>query len=277
MKGTGNEGSFPLRQNSRRVAGARRSRRDRNPQGAVSGERVVRRLCASRARAEHQAGSFAESAPLRLEDSEARHESDADNQRAPVRNQTRSRAVRSDTEAGDRSASPGRDRYTSADQRERVAKAAITRRRTKSSPKSRSFARPAKRSRAIRRISTPPNSAAKEVHWYHLRCLTPHFEAGTKDDWSLPGELSPQAALAYFEKHEGFGGGLELCRDGDLSADFMLEQRTLLRRQHGASQRLTAGDLVRTFFVRHRNHSPNGRADQCHRCTIQSPMKASPN
>ena len=100
----------------------------------------------------------------------------------------------------------------------------------------------------------PPNSAAKEVHWYHLRCLTPHLEAGTKDDWSLPGELSSQAALAYFEKHEGFGGGLELCRDGDLSADFMLEQRTLLRRQHGASQRLTAGDLVRTFFVRHRNH-----------------------
>ena len=46
----------------------------------------------------------------------------------------------------------------------------------------------------------PPNSAAKEVHWYHLRCLTPHLEAGTKDDWSLPGELSPQAALVVLRK-----------------------------------------------------------------------------
>ena len=100
----------------------------------------------------------------------------------------------------------------------------------------------------------PPGAAAKEVHWYHLRRMTPQFEAGGKDDWSLPGELSPQAALFYFERHEGFGGGLELCRDGDLSADFILEQRTLLRRQHGASQRLSAGHLVRTFFARHRRN-----------------------
>ena len=100
----------------------------------------------------------------------------------------------------------------------------------------------------------PPGTAAKEVHWYHLRRMTPQFEGGGKDDWSLPGELSPQTALSYFEKHEGFGGGLELCRDGDLSVDFILEQRTLTRRQHGASQRLSAGDLVRTFFVRHRHN-----------------------
>jgi hypothetical protein len=98
----------------------------------------------------------------------------------------------------------------------------------------------------------PPGASARGVHWYHLRRMTPQFEAGRKDDWSVPGELSPQASLVHFEKHEGFEGGLEICGDGDFSADFILEQRTLTRRQHGASQRLTPGDLVRTFFVRHR-------------------------
>ena len=82
--------------------------------------------------------------------------------------------------------------------------------------------------------------------------MTPEFDPGGKDEWSLPGELSPMAALAYFEKHEGFSDGLELCEDDDFSADFTLEQRVLIRRQYGASQRLTSGELVRTFFVRRR-------------------------
>ncbi|MFI5014545.1 MAG: helix-turn-helix domain-containing protein [Hyphomicrobiales bacterium] len=98
----------------------------------------------------------------------------------------------------------------------------------------------------------PPGQAAKEVHWYHLRRMTPEFDRTVKDDWSLPGELSPSAALAYFEKHEGFSGGLELCDDDDFSAEFTLEQRALVRRQYGASQGLSAGELVKTFFVRRR-------------------------
>jgi transcriptional regulator with XRE-family HTH domain len=98
----------------------------------------------------------------------------------------------------------------------------------------------------------PPGKEAKEVHWYHLRRMTPEFSPSGKDDWSLPSERSPQGALAYFEKHEGFSGGLELCADEDFSADFILEQRLLLQQQIGFAQRLTAGQLVRTFFVRHR-------------------------
>ena len=98
----------------------------------------------------------------------------------------------------------------------------------------------------------PPGVPAREVHWYHLRRMTPQFDPTGKDDWSLPGELSPAAALAYFEKHEGFRGGLELCDDDDFSADFTLEQRLLVRRQYGASQRLSPGELVKTFFVRRR-------------------------
>ncbi len=97
-----------------------------------------------------------------------------------------------------------------------------------------------------------PGKSSKEVHWYHLRRVTPEFDPKGKDDWSLPGELSPAAALAYFEKHEAFSGGLELCDEDDFSADFTLEQRMLIRRQHGASQRLCAGELVRTFFARRR-------------------------
>ena len=67
-----------------------------------------------------------------------------------------------------------------------------------------------------------PGAAARQVHWYHLRRMTPKLDPGEKDDWSLPGELSPEAALAYFNKHKGFNGGLELCEDGDFSADFTL-------------------------------------------------------
>ncbi|MGB7098915.1 MAG: hypothetical protein WBD95_09120 [Xanthobacteraceae bacterium] len=103
-------------------------------------------------------------------------------------------------------------------------------------------------------IRQPPiNGTGKQVHWYHLRRLTPKFDPSQKDDWSLPGELSYDAALAYFEKHEGFsGGGLEICDDDDLAAEFVLEKRELLRSQSpsGASQWLRAGQLVASILIR---------------------------
>jgi hypothetical protein len=93
---------------------------------------------------------------------------------------------------------------------------------------------------------------SKQVHWYHLRRQTPKFDPPQKDDWSVPGELSCEAALAYFEKHEGFSDGLEICDDADRSAEFVLERRSVLRSQHGASQRLSPGELLKTFSVRRR-------------------------
>jgi hypothetical protein len=98
----------------------------------------------------------------------------------------------------------------------------------------------------------PVGEAANKVHWYHLRRQTPKYDPPQKDDWSIPGELSCEAALAYFEKHEGFSDGLEICDDDDLAAEFVLEKREVLRRQHGASQRLSPGKLIELFFVRRR-------------------------
>jgi hypothetical protein len=92
-------------------------------------------------------------------------------------------------------------------------------------------------------------STSKQVHWYDLRRLTPKFEPPEKDDWSVPTELSREAALAYFDKHENLGR-LEICAEDDLSAEFLLEQREVLRSQHGISQRLSRGAVVNSFFVR---------------------------
>jgi hypothetical protein len=104
----------------------------------------------------------------------------------------------------------------------------------------------------------PPidGSASNQVHWYHLRRQTPKYDPPQKDDWSVPGEVSCEAALAYFEKHEGFSDGLEICDDADLSAEFVLEKREVLRSQHGASQRLSPGRMVGLFFVRRRIDEP---------------------
>jgi len=98
----------------------------------------------------------------------------------------------------------------------------------------------------------PAVGASNQIHWYHLKRQTPKFDPPHKDDWSTPCELSCEAALAYFEKHEGFSDGLEICADDDLSAEFILEKREVLRSQHGASQRLSPGRLVETFCVRRR-------------------------
>ncbi|WP_342725450.1 hypothetical protein AAFG07_42480 [Bradyrhizobium sp. B097] len=95
------------------------------------------------------------------------------------------------------------------------------------------------------------NEPAREVHWYHLWRKTPKHEVGLKDDWSLPGEVSPDAALAYFEKHEGFTDGLSLCADPeDPSADFVLEKREVLRTPRGNSVGLRAGRLIDSLSVR---------------------------
>jgi hypothetical protein len=74
----------------------------------------------------------------------------------------------------------------------------------------------------------PVGLTATQVHWYQLRRMTPLFEANKKDEWSVPGEVSCEGALAYFTKHGDVGGELELCDDFS-DAEFVLEQRRLLR------------------------------------------------
>jgi len=99
----------------------------------------------------------------------------------------------------------------------------------------------------------PSDAASNKVHWYTLKRMTPTFDPSLKDDWSLPGELSPEAALAYFEKDTRFNCHLELCEgDDDFDAEFILEKREVLRTPSpsGAAQWLRPGELVDCFHVR---------------------------
>ncbi len=98
----------------------------------------------------------------------------------------------------------------------------------------------------------PPSSGdtPKEIHSYTLRRATPKFEPGVKDEWSVPSEINPEAALAYFERYEGFSNGLELCKDAAYLSEFILEKKEVLRTQFGARQQLRAGRLIQTFPVR---------------------------
>jgi hypothetical protein len=89
-----------------------------------------------------------------------------------------------------------------------------------------------------------------QVHWYNLRRLSYEHKPGQKDEWSLPSEISPERALAYFERDSGLGPYLAICGDADRSAEFLLEERQVVRTQFGASQRMRPGDLVRTLAVR---------------------------
>ena len=100
------------------------------------------------------------------------------------------------------------------------------------------------------RLPPPDTGTSERVHWYHLRRMTPKNRPPEVDDWSLPGETSIEAALAYFEDHSGLDRRLVRCEDSDTRVEFTLEKRLLLRTQHGASQRLQAGELVQTFYVR---------------------------
>jgi hypothetical protein len=97
------------------------------------------------------------------------------------------------------------------------------------------------------------NEAAREVHWYHLWRQPPKYTPSEKDDWSVPGEISPEAALLYFEEHEGFSGGLLFCDDFDLAAEFILEKRELLRTPRGNSLALRAGKSLKKFHVKRRS------------------------
>jgi hypothetical protein len=98
----------------------------------------------------------------------------------------------------------------------------------------------------------PPSNGgpSNQVHWYTLKRMTPRYKPNEKDDWSLPGETSPEAAIAYFVKDARFSHRLQLCSSEDLSAEFLLEKRNVIRTQSGASQRLQPGDLIETLLVK---------------------------
>jgi transcriptional regulator with XRE-family HTH domain len=98
----------------------------------------------------------------------------------------------------------------------------------------------------------PADDGSTRVHWYTLKRSTPLFDPSQQDEWTIPGELSPEAALAYFAKHDNFGDGLEIVAEDGPLTEFILEKREVLRRQIGASQRLSAGRLVDTYSVRRR-------------------------
>jgi hypothetical protein len=102
----------------------------------------------------------------------------------------------------------------------------------------------------LTRQPPPGASNTSQVHWYTLRRLTPKHRAGQRDEWSLPGETSPERALAYFQRDAGFSRRLEICESTDPSAEFQLEQHRVLRMPFGASQRLRAGEWIKTFRVR---------------------------
>lgn len=99
----------------------------------------------------------------------------------------------------------------------------------------------------------PVNEAAREAHWYHLWRQPPKYTPPEKDDWSVAGELSLAGALDYFEKHEGFSGGLLLCDGVDLAAEFILEKRVLLRAPRGTSSGFRAGKSLQKFHVKRRS------------------------
>jgi hypothetical protein len=88
------------------------------------------------------------------------------------------------------------------------------------------------------------------VHWYNLKRISPKDDPAQRDSWSLPGETSSEAALAYFVMDARFPHRLQICNDDDLSVEFVLEKRTVLRMQFGTSQRLRAGEVVGTYFVK---------------------------
>jgi hypothetical protein len=71
--------------------------------------------------------------------------------------------------------------------------------------------------------------------------MSPKYESGKKDRWTLPREASPEAALACFARDDkdAFPHGLRLCGDDEL-AEFVLYQC------HPHDSR----EVVSRFFVR---------------------------
>jgi hypothetical protein len=94
------------------------------------------------------------------------------------------------------------------------------------------------------------NASSQQVHWYTLKRLNPTFDPDQKDVWTLPGETSPEAALAYFVKDARFPHRLQLCDGDDALAEFLLEKRNVLRTLSGASQRLRPGDQIEALYAK---------------------------
>lgn len=85
------------------------------------------------------------------------------------------------------------------------------------------------------------------VHFYFLKRATPKFTPGEKDEWSIPGALSPDEALRHFEKDLGFG--LRRIDDDDLVGEFVLEQRERIVRPISASTSIQPGAVLATSWV----------------------------
>jgi hypothetical protein len=96
----------------------------------------------------------------------------------------------------------------------------------------------------------PPGDGGGLVYWYHLIRMSPKNAPPEEDEWTVPGEPSPQSALETIRKIYGLDHGLELCEEGDIRAEYLLQQRHALRTQHGASYRIREGELVKEFYVR---------------------------
>jgi hypothetical protein len=87
----------------------------------------------------------------------------------------------------------------------------------------------------------------QDVHFYSLKRSTPKFNPGEKDEWSIPGALSPDEALRYFEKD--LGCRLSRINDDALVGQFVLEQRERIVEPIGASMSIRPGEVLTTFWV----------------------------
>jgi transcriptional regulator with XRE-family HTH domain len=101
----------------------------------------------------------------------------------------------------------------------------------------------------LTRQAPAEQNPVNNVHWFELRRLTPKFDPNGKDSWSLPGETSVAAALAYFKKAAKFSHELTVC-ENDLAAEFALDEFHSFRIQVGASWRVRRGDFIETHFVK---------------------------
>lgn len=86
-----------------------------------------------------------------------------------------------------------------------------------------------------------------DVHFYSLKRATPEFSPGIRDEWSIPGALSPAEALRHFEREVGFG--LKRIDDNDLIGEFVLEQREQIVKAVRAGTSIRPGNVIATYWV----------------------------
>jgi hypothetical protein len=88
-----------------------------------------------------------------------------------------------------------------------------------------------------------------DVHFYRLMRATRKFDPAEKDEWSLPGALSPDEALKLFEGELGFGLK-RIDADAHLG-EFVLEQRERYARPISASMSpsIQAGRVLAAIWV----------------------------